>query len=121
MTDVETDDPESCPLLLNPEEASTSSNHAKKLKENNAQVGEVLGIMWSNWKDLVQRGEKISDVEEKAGALNFGAEKFKENADKLKRKEWLKNMRYTIILIVITLIIIVLLATAIYEITKNDG
>ena len=120
MTDVETDDPESCPLLLNEEEAS-ASNHAKKLKENNAQVGEVLGIMWNNWKDLVQRGEKITDVEQKAGVLNFGAEKFKENADRLKRKEWLRNMKYSIILIVITVIIIGLLATAIYEITKNDG
>merc|ERR1711935_489462 len=127
MTDVETDDPEfpeRAPLLKeanpDPEQPSTSSqSYEKKLKENNDQVGEVLGIMWNNLKGIVKRGEKLEDVEKNAGILEEGAEKFKVNAKKLERKEYWKNVKYSIILAILLIVFIILIGFAIYEMLKE--
>ena len=124
MTDVESDAPESAPLLkeFDPEKASTS-DYDKKLKENNAQVGEIMGIMWKNLKGIVERGEKLEDVEQKAGILDEGAERFKTNAKKLKRKHWWENAKYSIVLIIVSVIVIGLIVLVLYlELSgKEDG
>jgi hypothetical protein len=115
MADVESDAPESAPLLKESDpEKGSNSGYDQKLKENNAQVGEIMGIMWKNLKGIVERGEKLEDVEQKAGILDEGAERFKVNAKKLKRKHWWENAKYSIVLIIISFIVIGFIVLVLY-------
>ena len=123
MTDVESDAPESAPLLResDPEKASTS-DYDKKMKENNAQVGEIMGIMWNNLKGITERGKKLEDVEQTTEILNVGAERFKGNAKKLKQKHWWENAKYSIVLIIVSVIVIGLIVLVLYlEFSGKEG
>ena len=124
MTDVESDAPESAPLLKesDPERASTS-DYDKKLKENNAQVGEIMGIMWKNLKGITERGKKLEDVEQTAEILDEGAKRFKTNAKELKCMHWWENTKYSIVLIIVSVIVIGLIIVVLYlEFSgKEDG
>ena len=53
-------------------------------------------------------------MEQKAGILDEGAERFKVNAKKLKRKHWWENTKYSIVLIIISFIVIGFIVLVLY-------
>ena len=98
---------------------SFATSFEKKLEQNNRQMGEVMEIMWNNIKNIVKRGEKLEDVEKNVGILEEGAEKFKDNANKLKRREWWKSTKYSIVLFSTMVLVLILVGLAIYEMLKD--
>ena len=60
--------------------------------------------------DLVlERGSKLTDLEDRASALVDGADQFGERAMKLKNKFWWQNQKYTIGIAIIALILLIIL------------
>lgn len=81
----------------------------KKLQQTQATVDEVVGIMKVNVEKVLERDQKLSELENRADALQQGATKFEQHAGKLKRKYWWKNLKMMIIIGVICLIILIII------------
>ena len=82
-------------------------------------MGEVMDMMWNNIKNIVKRGEKLEDVEKNTRILEEGADIFRDNANKLKRREWWKNAKYSIVLFSTMVLVLILVGLAIYEMLKD--
>uniref|UniRef100_A0A8C6MCF2 V-SNARE coiled-coil homology domain-containing protein n=1 Tax=Nothobranchius furzeri TaxID=105023 RepID=A0A8C6MCF2_NOTFU len=65
----------------------------KRLQQTQAQVDEVVDIMRVNVDKVLERDQKLSDLDDRADALQAGASQFETSAAKLKRKYWWKNCK----------------------------
>lgn len=54
---------------------------------------QVVDIMCVNVDKVLQRDEKLSELDDRADALQAGASQFESSAAKLKRKYWWKNCK----------------------------
>ncbi|KAL1233759.1 Synaptobrevin-1 [Trichinella spiralis] len=82
---------------------------AKRLQQTQAQVDEVVGIMKVNVEKVLERDAKLSQLDDRADALQEGASQFEKSAATLKRKYWWKNCKMIIIICAIVLIIIIII------------
>lgn len=78
----------------------------KRLQQTQAQVDEVVDIMKTNVEKVLERDQKLSELDDRADALQQGASQFEQQAGKLKRKFWLQNLKMMIIMGVIGLVIV---------------
>lgn len=81
----------------------------KRLQATQAQVDEVVDIMKTNVEKVLERDQKLSELDDRADALQQGASQFEQQAGKLKRKFWLQNLKMMIIMGVIALIILAII------------
>ncbi|KAF5912367.1 hypothetical protein HPG69_004037, partial [Diceros bicornis minor] len=63
----------------------------RRLQQTQAQVEEVVDIMRVNVDKVLKRDEILSELDDRADALQVGASIFESSAAKLKRKYWWKN------------------------------
>lgn len=81
----------------------------KKLQQTQEQVNEVVGIMRVNVQKVLERDQKLSELDDRADALQHGASQFEQQAGKLKRKYWWKNVKMMIIIAIIAVIFLALI------------
>jgi len=78
------------------------------------EVDDLTSVMSSNLTKIMERGERIEDLESKAEHLEMQAGVFKKNAGKLKQKSMLENHKMKIIggsvISLIVIIVIIILA-----------
>ncbi|XP_050342159.1 synaptobrevin-1-like [Nymphalis io] len=87
----------------------------KRLAQTQAKVDEVVGIMRVNVEKVLERDQKLSELDNRADALQHGAAQFEQQAGKLKRKYWWQNLKMMLIIGaigVVLLIIIIVWATS---------
>ncbi|XP_054575332.1 vesicle-associated membrane protein 1 isoform X2 [Eptesicus fuscus] len=89
---------------------NTTSN--RRLQQTQAQVEEVVDIMRVNVDKVLKRDEILSELDDRADALQMGASQFESSAAKLKRKYWWKNCKMMIMLGAICAIIVVVIANS---------
>lgn len=70
----------------------------------------VVDIMKTNVEKVLERDQKLSELDDRADALQQGASQFEQQAGKLKRKFWLQNLKMMIIMGVIGLVIVAIIA-----------
>ncbi|KAL4221270.1 Vesicle-associated membrane protein [Mactra antiquata] len=93
---------------------------SKRLQQTQAQVDEVVDIMRVNVDKVLERDQKISELDDRADALQAGASQFEASAGKLKRKFWWKNCKMWLILIGIILVIIIIIIVWVATSMKGD-
>ncbi|XP_028341661.1 vesicle-associated membrane protein 1 isoform X1 [Physeter macrocephalus] len=86
---------------------NTTSN--RRLQQTQAQVEEVVDIMRVNVDKVLERDQKLSELDDRADALQAGASQFESSAAKLKRKYWWKNCKMMIMLGAVCAIIVVVI------------
>ncbi|XP_055621503.1 synaptobrevin isoform X2 [Toxorhynchites rutilus septentrionalis] len=93
----------------------TGSNNAgsNRLKQTQAQVDEVVGIMRVNVEKVLERDQKLSELDSRADALQHGASQFEQQAGKLKRKQWWANMKMMIIMGIIGVVLLIIIILSI--------
>uniref|UniRef100_A0A8C5SRX1 V-SNARE coiled-coil homology domain-containing protein n=1 Tax=Laticauda laticaudata TaxID=8630 RepID=A0A8C5SRX1_LATLA len=74
-----------------PSQSNMTSN--RRLQQTQAQVNEVVDIMRVNVDKVLERDQKLSELDNRADALQAGASQFETSAAKLKRKYWWKNCK----------------------------
>ncbi|XP_076157799.1 vesicle associated membrane protein 1a [Alosa pseudoharengus] len=77
----------------------------RRLQQTQAQVDEVVDIMRVNVDKVLERDQKLSELDDRADALQAGASQFESSAAKLKNKYWWKNMKMMIIMGIIGIIL----------------
>ncbi|XP_041509000.1 vesicle-associated membrane protein 3-like [Microtus oregoni] len=89
--------------------SSAASGSNRRLQQTQNQVDEVVDIMRVNVDKVLERDQKLSEIDDGADALQ--ASQFKSSAAKLKRKYWWKNCKMWAIgnsvLVIVVIIIIV--------------
>ncbi|KAK5611623.1 hypothetical protein CRENBAI_014075 [Crenichthys baileyi] len=90
-------------------EGSAPASSNKRLQQTQAQVDEVVDIMRVNVDKVLERDQKLSELDDRADALQAGASQFETSAAKLKRKYWWKNCKMWAILIAVLVIIIIII------------
>uniref|UniRef100_A0A8C7SBL5 Vesicle associated membrane protein 3 n=1 Tax=Oncorhynchus mykiss TaxID=8022 RepID=A0A8C7SBL5_ONCMY len=83
----------------------------RRLQQTQAQVDEVVDIMRVNVDKVLERDSKLSELDDRADALQAGASQFETSAAKLKRKFWWKNCKVCINLLLLILAIVLTLAS----------
>lgn len=56
-------------------------------------MDEVVGIMRTNVERVLERDSRLTELDDRADALQEGASQFEQQAGKLKRKHWWKNLK----------------------------
>uniref|UniRef100_A0A3Q0SUI1 Vesicle associated membrane protein 1a n=1 Tax=Amphilophus citrinellus TaxID=61819 RepID=A0A3Q0SUI1_AMPCI len=69
----------------------------RRLQQTQAQVDEVVDIMRVNVDKVLERDQKLSELDDRADALQAGASQFESSAAKLKNKYWWKNCKVGVI------------------------
>uniref|UniRef100_A0A3Q3KQA0 V-SNARE coiled-coil homology domain-containing protein n=1 Tax=Mastacembelus armatus TaxID=205130 RepID=A0A3Q3KQA0_9TELE len=82
---------------------NTTSN--RRLQQTQAQVEEVVDIMRVNVDKVLERDQKLSELDDRADALQAGASQFESCAAKLKNKYWWKNCKVGTLVIVSEIVV----------------
>lgn len=93
----------------------SNNTHYNSLQNTKQQVDEVVLIMKDNIDKVLQRDEKLTDIESRSEELQDGANRFQKVSTKLKQKMWCKNMKYVIVLASIFLILIMIILLIIFK------
>ncbi|XP_064642884.1 vesicle-associated membrane protein 3-like isoform X7 [Lineus longissimus] len=93
---------------------------SKRLQQTQAQVDEVVDIMRVNVDKVLERDQKLSELDGRADALQAGASQFEASAGKLKRKYWWKNCKMMIIIGVIVAIIVIIIVVWVVTSQKKE-
>lgn len=92
----------------------------KRLQQTQAQVNEVVDIMRVNVDKVLERDQKLSDLDQRADHLQAGASQFEASAGKLKRKFWWKNCKMWLIIIGVVVAIILIIVVWVV-VTQKQG
>ncbi|XP_068135278.1 vesicle-associated membrane protein 2-like [Hyperolius riggenbachi] len=85
------------------------STSNRRLLQTQAQVNEVVDIMRVNVDKVLDRDQKLSELDNRADALQAGASQFETSAAKLKRKYWWKNCKMMIVMGVVCALLLIIL------------
>jgi len=85
---------------------------SKRLQQAQAQVGEVVDIMRVNVEKVLERDQKISELDRRADDLQEGASQFQQQAVKLKRKYWWENVKMWLIIAIILLVVVIIVVVS---------
>ncbi|XP_010082390.1 PREDICTED: vesicle-associated membrane protein 3, partial [Pterocles gutturalis] len=92
-----------------PGSSNVAAGSNRRLQQTQHQVDEVVDIMRVNVDKVLERDQKLSELDDRADALQAGASQFETSAAKLKRKYWWKNCKMWAILIAVVVIIIIII------------
>uniref|UniRef100_A0AAZ3S8Y2 V-SNARE coiled-coil homology domain-containing protein n=1 Tax=Oncorhynchus tshawytscha TaxID=74940 RepID=A0AAZ3S8Y2_ONCTS len=87
-----------------PSAAAPNLTSNRRLQQTQAQVDEVVDIMRVNVDKVLERDQRLSELDDRADALQAGASQFESSAAKLKNKYWWKNLKMMIIMGIIGVI-----------------
>ncbi|XP_031397854.1 vesicle-associated membrane protein 724-like [Punica granatum] len=81
-----------------------------KVSQVEAQISQVKSITLDNINKVMDRGEKLTVLEDKTTDLRDQAQLYKKQGNEIKRKMWYQNVKIKLAVIVILLLIIGLIA-----------
>ncbi|XP_035583750.1 vesicle-associated membrane protein 3-like [Zalophus californianus] len=87
--------------------AASGSNRSLQLTQN--QVDEVVDIIRVSVDKVLERDQKLSELDCRAVPLQAGVSQFETSSAKSKRKYWWKNCKIWVIGIVVVVIIIIIM------------
>ncbi|CBY14243.1 unnamed protein product [Oikopleura dioica] len=76
--------------------------------------------MRGNVERVLERDQKLSQLDDRADALQQGASQFESQAAKLKRKYWWRNIKMWIILGIVAAVVIIIIAVSVSSGKNND-
>ncbi|XP_035508646.1 vesicle-associated membrane protein 4 [Morone saxatilis] len=85
--------------------------HNDKMKQVQSQVDEVIDVMQENISKVIERGERLDDLQDKSESLSDNASAFSSRAKQLHRRMWWRDMKMKVIiaLVVVALLLIIII------------
>ncbi|CAA7397696.1 unnamed protein product [Spirodela intermedia] len=84
-----------------------------KLARVKDQVLEVKGVMMDNIQNVLNRGQKLDVLVDKAEDLRSHAQDFKNNGIEIKKKMWMQNMKIKLVILAIIIVLILIIVLSI--------
>ncbi|KAI4158100.1 MAG: hypothetical protein LQ342_007734 [Letrouitia transgressa] len=79
-----------------------------------AQIDDTVNVMRQNIQRTEQRGENIDTLDHKTQGLSTSAENFKRGANRVRKQQVWKNIKWWIIIISVVVILIIVIALAVH-------
>uniref|UniRef100_A0A7E4UN51 V-SNARE coiled-coil homology domain-containing protein n=1 Tax=Panagrellus redivivus TaxID=6233 RepID=A0A7E4UN51_PANRE len=95
--------------------ADVERNTPENVKRVQDQVQEVKTIMAENVVRIMERGERLDDIDSRTEALHNSAQSFQQNANRVQRHMCLKNLKWSIFLAIVVLCVIALIIVLILD------
>jgi len=93
-----------------------------KLLEVRGQISEVTEVMKENITKVIERGDKLDDLQEQSENLNNTANFFRQSSRRLQRNMWWREMKMRLILAtVIMVILLIIFVPIIVRQTANNS
>ncbi|XP_014213108.1 synaptobrevin homolog 2-like [Copidosoma floridanum] len=99
-------DPDQDIVLNRPSSADGQLHIDGKISSVKIQIKEVTNTMRDNVQKMLERGERLEDLQVASDRLNLAGSDFREAAKKAQRRAWMQNMRLRIIITMITVAVI---------------
>jgi len=103
----------SSPVQVDVEKNSPPSND--RLETVRQQVNEVKSVMTENVVRIMERGDRLNDLDSRTEALQASSQSFQTSARQVQRKMCWKNLKWTIILGVVAFLVIALIVILILD------
>merc|ERR1711934_107475 len=92
-----------------------------RITESRRQVNEVVDVMRDNVSKMMEREEKLSDIDARADNLQQSSIQFASTSRKLKKKMWWENMKMKIVIGCVLAALLLIIIIVIVEETKGSG
>ncbi|ORY01533.1 synaptobrevin [Basidiobolus meristosporus CBS 931.73] len=86
--------------------SAANVNQAKLVQQ---QVDDVVNIMQENVNRVMERGECLDSMNDKADDLEAGAQQFRRGVNHVRQRMWRKNLKMKIIIAAIVLLLLVII------------
>ncbi|CAC70077.1 V-SNARE coiled-coil homology domain-containing protein [Caenorhabditis elegans] len=100
---------------------SDNDQQKEKMQNLRNQVDSVKAVMVDNVERILERGERLDNIERRSEQLNATSANFKFTARKVQRKFCMLNAKWTVILSIVILIVFVVLLLLILHWTGVIG
>ncbi|XP_018351220.1 PREDICTED: synaptobrevin homolog 2-like isoform X2 [Trachymyrmex septentrionalis] len=100
-------------LFTRPSTSSGNENIDDKMDTVKLQIQEVADVMRDNVQKVIDRGERLEDLQQASDRLNMAGNEFREAAKRAQRRAWLQNVKSRIIIISITVTIVLFIVGSI--------
>ncbi|XP_018053996.1 PREDICTED: synaptobrevin homolog 2-like isoform X2 [Atta colombica] len=100
-------------LFTRPSTSSGNENIDNKMDTVKLQIQEVADVMRDNVQKVIDRGERLEDLQQASDRLNMAGNEFREAAKRAQRRAWLQNVKSRIIIISITVTIVLFIVGSI--------
>uniref|UniRef100_A0A9J8APS7 Vesicle-associated membrane protein 4 n=2 Tax=Cyprinus carpio TaxID=7962 RepID=A0A9J8APS7_CYPCA len=87
-----------------------------KIRQVQSQVDEVIDVMQENISKVIERGERLDELQDKSESLSDNASAFSSRAKQLHRRMWWRDMK---IKMIIALVVVILLLVIISKSTPD--
>ncbi|CAK9794953.1 Vesicle-associated membrane protein 4 [Anthophora quadrimaculata] len=94
-------------LFNRPSTSSEDTQADGKMDSVRLQIREVTEVMRENVQKVMERGERLEDLQEASERLNMTGNEFRATAKKAQQRAWLQNFRTRIILVTITVTVVI--------------
>lgn len=88
--------------------ATENENQNKRIQETQSQVNDVVNIMRDNVDKVLERDQKLSELGQRADDLQQTANQFEQHGKRLRRNYWWKNLKMSILLGVVGVLLIII-------------
>jgi DNA repair ATPase RecN len=93
---------------------SSGRKSDQKVKDLQGQVNDVMNVMKENVNKIIDRGENLDRVEERALNLENSANHFRSSSKQVYKKYWWKNAKCNMIIGAVVLTVVVIVSVSIY-------
>ncbi|KAL6260481.1 hypothetical protein P5V15_008006 [Pogonomyrmex californicus] len=100
-------------MLFTRPSTSSGNKNDNKMDSVKLQIQEVADVMRNNVQKVMDRGERLEDLQEASDRLNMAGIEFREAAKRAQRRAWLQNVKSRIIIISITVTIVLFIVVSI--------
>lgn len=115
-------DSEEDDFFLNGPRVNTQRIVDPKMSRLRGQVDDVVDVMKSNVSKVMERGDKLEDLQDKSDSLASNSDMFRNRAKALHKTMWWKNCKMRIIIAVVILVILaVIIIPIIVSQTNKDN
>ncbi|CAD5220202.1 unnamed protein product [Bursaphelenchus okinawaensis] len=90
----------------------------EKINDIQQQILEVKTVMSDNVARVLERGDRLDNLDTRAEALQQSSENFKTTAHRVQRSMCMKNLKWTIILSIVSVLLVILV---VYLILRSAG
>ncbi|OAD61264.1 Vesicle-associated membrane protein 4 [Eufriesea mexicana] len=94
-------------LFNRPSTSSTDTKTDGKMDSVRLQIQEVTEVMRENVQKVMERGERLEDLQEASDRLTMAGSEFRATAKKAQQRAWLQNFKTRIILVTITVTVVI--------------
>ncbi|KAI1892025.1 hypothetical protein AGOR_G00149740 [Albula goreensis] len=80
-----------------------------KIRQVQTQVDEVIDVMQENISKVIERGERLDDLQDKSESLSDNASAFSSRAKHLHRRMWWRDMKMKAIIALVVVILLLII------------